>query len=166
MKILKKCVSHYSHSSFLWLQIFEIWVYIENMCLIIHIVPFYGYKFLKYGYTREWKFIFYLLLKSCPRSIFLKFEICPRWLHFTLLWFNNSTNFSALELIFGKNLKICSRTQHQNNPSIKTVKQNFYITRKFFFQPVSVNDVKQVTKGLKEQQICWRRYTDKYLERM
>ena len=25
---------------FLWLQISEIWVYIENVCLIIHIVPF------------------------------------------------------------------------------------------------------------------------------
>ena len=61
MNILKKCVSYCSHSSFLWVQI------------------------LKYGYTREWKFIFYLLLKSCLRSIFWKFGICPRWLHFTLL---------------------------------------------------------------------------------
>ena len=26
-----------------------------------------------------------MLLKSCPRSIFLKFGICARWLHFTLL---------------------------------------------------------------------------------
>ena len=38
MKILK--ISYYSHSSFLLLQNFEIWVYIENMYLIIHIVPF------------------------------------------------------------------------------------------------------------------------------
>ena len=27
MKILKKYMSYYSHSSFFWLQIFEIWVY-------------------------------------------------------------------------------------------------------------------------------------------
>ena len=55
------------------------------MCLIIHIVPFLWLQILKYGYTREWKFIFYLLLKSCPRSFFLKFRVCPRSIHFTLL---------------------------------------------------------------------------------
>ena len=49
-------------------------MYIENICLIIHIVPFYGYKFLKYGCTRELKFIYYLLLKSCPGSIFWNLE--------------------------------------------------------------------------------------------
>ena len=36
-----------------------------------------------------------------------------------------------------------------NHPSIKTIKQNFNITSKFLFQPVSVNDVKQVIKDLK-----------------
>ena len=36
-----------------------------------------------------------------------------------------------------------------NHPSIKTIKQNFNITSKFSFQPVSVNDVKQVIKDLK-----------------
>ena len=37
-----------------------------------------------------------------------------------------------------------------NHPSIKTIKQNFDITSsKFSFQPVSVNDVKQVIKDLK-----------------
>ena len=36
-----------------------------------------------------------------------------------------------------------------NHPSIKTIKQNFDITSKFSFQPVSVNDVKQVVKDLK-----------------
>ena len=51
--IHRKYVSYYSHSSFFIVANFEIWVYIENICLIIHIVPFYSYKFLKYGYTRE-----------------------------------------------------------------------------------------------------------------
>ena len=36
-----------------------------------------------------------------------------------------------------------------NHPSIKTIKQNFNITSKFSFQPVFVNDVKQVIKNLK-----------------
>ena len=36
-----------------------------------------------------------------------------------------------------------------NHPSIKTIKQNFNITSKFSFQPVSGNDAKQVTKDLK-----------------
>ena len=36
-----------------------------------------------------------------------------------------------------------------NHPSIKAIKQNFNITSKFLFQPVSVNDVKQVIKDLK-----------------
>ena len=36
-----------------------------------------------------------------------------------------------------------------NRPSIKTIKQNFNITSKFLFQPVSVNDVKQVIRDLK-----------------
>ena len=36
-----------------------------------------------------------------------------------------------------------------NPPSIKTIKQNFDITSKFSFQPVSLNDVKQVIKDLK-----------------
>ena len=35
-----------------------------------------------------------------------------------------------------------------NHPSIKTIKQNFNIVGKFSFQPVSVNDVKQVIKDL------------------
>ena len=38
-----------------------------------------------------------------------------------------------------------------NHPSIKTIKQNFDITSKFSFQPVSVNDVKQVIKDLKSK---------------
>ena len=36
-----------------------------------------------------------------------------------------------------------------NHPSIKTIKQNFNINSKFSYQPVSVNDVKQVIKDLK-----------------
>ena len=36
-----------------------------------------------------------------------------------------------------------------NHPSIKAIKQNFNITSKFWFQPVSVNDLKQVIKDLK-----------------
>ena len=36
-----------------------------------------------------------------------------------------------------------------NHPSIKTIKQNFNITSKFSFQPVSGNDVKQVKKDPK-----------------
>ena len=39
-------------------------------------------------------------------------------------------------------------TKFVNHPSIKTIKQNFNITNKFSFQPVSVNDVKQVIKDL------------------
>ena len=35
------------------------------------------------------------------------------------------------------------------HPSIKTIKQNFNINSKFSYQPVSVNDVKQVIKDLK-----------------
>ena len=35
-------------------------------------------------------------------------------------------------------------------PSIKTIKKNFKITSKILFQPVSVNDVKQAIKGLKD----------------
>ena len=38
-----------------------------------------------------------------------------------------------------------------NHPSIKTIRQNFNITSKFSFQPVSVNAVKQVTKDLYSQ---------------
>ena len=97
MGIHRKYVSYYSHSSFFMVTNFEIWVYIENICLIIHIVPFYGYKFLKYGCTRKWKFIFYLLLKSCPRSIFWNFRICPRWLHFTLLIENFFVNYEWIK---------------------------------------------------------------------
>ena len=74
MGIHRKYVSYYSNNSFLWFQIFKIWVYIENICCIIHIVPFYGYKYLKHGCTRELEFIFYLLLKSCARSIFWNLE--------------------------------------------------------------------------------------------
>ena len=36
-----------------------------------------------------------------------------------------------------------------NHPSIKAIKQNFNITSKFLFQPVSVNDMKQLMKDLK-----------------
>ena len=51
MGIHRKYMSYYSHSYFLWLQIFEICVYIENMCPIIHIVPFLWLQILKNGYT-------------------------------------------------------------------------------------------------------------------
>ena len=53
MGIHRKSVSYYSHSSFFIVTNFEIWVYIENICLIIHIVPFLWLQILKYGYTRE-----------------------------------------------------------------------------------------------------------------
>ena len=54
MKILKNVCLIIHIVPFLWLQIFEIWVYIENVCLIIHIVPFLWLQILKYWYTREY----------------------------------------------------------------------------------------------------------------
>ena len=50
MNILKKCVSYYSHSSFLWLQI------------------------LKYGYTREWNSFFTCYLKVVLDRFFENLE--------------------------------------------------------------------------------------------
>ena len=38
-----------------------------------------------------------------------------------------------------------------NNPSIRTIRQNFSITSKFLSQPASANDVKQVIKDLKSK---------------
>ena len=38
-----------------------------------------------------------------------------------------------------------------NHPSIKTIKKNFNITSKFLFQPVFINDVKQVIKDCKSK---------------
>ena len=49
-----------------------------------------------------------------------------------------------------------------NHPSIKTIKRNFNITSKFSFQPVSVNDVKQVIKDLQSN----KSVGGEYLERM
>ena len=43
-----------------------------------------------------------------------------------------------------------------NHPSIKIIKQNFNITSKFSFQPVSINDVKQVIKYLKSNKSVGR----------
>ena len=51
---------------------FKIWVYIKNMCLVIHIVTFFSHKLANMGIQGIENSFFYLLLKSRPGSIFLK----------------------------------------------------------------------------------------------
>ena len=63
------------------------------------------------------------------------------------IWTEGSTNFHASYTSDDgvDNILI----KFVNHPRIKTTKQNVNITSKISFQPVSVNDVKQVIKDLK-----------------
>ena len=70
MSIHKKYLSYYSHCSFFIVTNFEILVY-RGMIIYLFI---------------------YLFFESCARSIFLKFEVCPRIVHFTLLFLGVSSN--------------------------------------------------------------------------
>ena len=52
-------------------------------------------------------------------------------------------------LTFFHHTQVMMVIKRVNHPSIKKIKQHFNITNKFSFQPVSVNDLKQVIKDLK-----------------
>ena len=49
----KICVLLFTQFLFL-VPNFEIWVYVENMCLFIHIVPFFSYKLSNMGIHRKY----------------------------------------------------------------------------------------------------------------
>ena len=105
MSIHKKYVSYYSHCSFFIDTIFKIWVYkgmiihlvlfiVTNMSIHKKYVSYYShcsffiatnFEIWVYKGMIIYLFIYLFIFESFPRSIFLKFGVCPRIVHFTLL---------------------------------------------------------------------------------
>ena len=55
--------------------------------------------------------------------------------------------------------------KYEKHPSIQMIKQNFRISKKFSFEPVSKDEVKKIIR-FKEQQICGSRNSNKNLLKM